>query len=248
MIDRTRASILRLRESAKAALRSGLGQLGLEVRRKSHLDPLGFLRDLGIATVLDVGANRGQFASEVRRALPVAVIHSFEPIAGPFALLNDMAARDPLLFAHPIGLADFHGELEMNANEFSTASSLLELSDVAKEAFPYATRSRKERVHITTLDGWAASTQLAEPIFVKLDVQGSEDRVIRGGRGTMARARAVLTEVAFLPVYEGQPLFDDIHAELKALGFACGGVMAGTYDPRSGRVLYGDALFLRNGH
>lgn len=55
--------------------------------------------------------------------------------------------------------------------------------------------------------------------FLKIDVQGSELAVFRGGRGRLAKAVVVQTEVSFMPLYRGQPLFADVDAELRAAGF-----------------------------
>lgn len=55
--------------------------------------------------------------------------------------------------------------------------------------------------------------------FLKIDVQGSELSVFRGGRRHLAKAVAVQTEVSFVPLYRNQPVFGDIDLELRSLGF-----------------------------
>jgi hypothetical protein len=52
-----------------------------------------------------------------------------------------------------------------------------------------------------------------------MDVQGFEDRVIAGGLRTLERASVLWVETSFVELYEGQPLFADIHDRLRDLGF-----------------------------
>jgi FkbM family methyltransferase len=55
--------------------------------------------------------------------------------------------------------------------------------------------------------------------LLKIDVQGSELAVFKHGRQKLSGAVAVQTEVSFLPLYEGQPIFGEIDLELRAQGF-----------------------------
>src|SRR5207302_11138511 len=62
---------------AKRRIKAAFRLLGLDIRKAT---PTGWLRDLAIRTVLDIGANEGQFAREIREILPDAKIISFEPL------------------------------------------------------------------------------------------------------------------------------------------------------------------------
>jgi hypothetical protein len=101
-------------------------------------------------------------------------------------------------------------------------------------------------VTATTLDKWAATQSLLEPILIKVDVQGYEAQVLRGGVRTFGRALVLLLEVSFAELYEGQSLFDDIYALIRGLNFSCCGMFNNIYDPHSHRVLQSDALFVRS--
>jgi hypothetical protein len=54
---------------------------------------------------------------------------------------------------------------------------------------------------------------------LKLDVQGSELAVLRGAPRALETALAVQVEVEFNPIWDGQPLFGDVDALLRAAGF-----------------------------
>ncbi|MBI1245128.1 MAG: FkbM family methyltransferase [Alphaproteobacteria bacterium] len=73
-----------------------------------------------------------------------------------------------------------------------------------------------ERVQTRRLDDVA---EIDGCDFLKVDVQGAELDVLRGARRLLARALVVHTEVEFVPMYEGQPLFGDVDVFLRGEGF-----------------------------
>lgn len=204
-----------------------------------------WLRDLGVATVLDVGANVGQFATEIRNVLPAARIISFEPLRDCYEQLVGVGHRLGNAEAHRVALAAEEGYLEMHRSEFSQSSSLRPMAPLHKEAFPFTARERIEIVPVARLDDLDLS--LVEPILIKVDVQGYEDRVISGGRQTIARAAAVLVETSFHRLYEGAPLFADTVALLGEMGFSYAGARGQLTDPRNGQPLQENSIFVPSG-
>jgi hypothetical protein len=75
-------------------------------------------------------------------------------------------------------------------------------------------------------------------------VQGFEDRVIRGGEHTVSAADAVISEVSFVSMYDGQPLFNHMYKTMSALGFSLAGMVENTCHPRTGEIMQSDAIFL----
>ena len=61
----------------------------------------------------------------------------------------------------------------------------------------------------------------------------------------VARAKIMIIEVSFQPLYEGGPLFDDVYRLLKAYGFTYNGNFEQLCSPKDGRVLQADAIFCR---
>ena len=57
----------------------------------------------------------------------------------------------------------------------------------------------------------------------------------------------VIVETSFETLYEGQPLFDGIYRMLTGWGFSFQGNLEQTLDAESGRPLYADGVFVRNG-
>jgi hypothetical protein len=100
-------------------------------------------------------------------------------------------------------------------------------------------------VKIERLDDVAQNIDLGKSLFIKIDVQGYEDKVLKGGEETIKKAKVVIVETSFVPLYESQPLFDDVYSVFKKLGFAYFGMNDQLSDPKTGQILQGDAIFTR---
>ncbi len=231
----------------KKALSKSIGDIararGYEIRRIP--DSFLFLSRLSPRTVLDIGANEGQFASKVRVACPETFIHSFEPIPSVYARLVSRFSADSRFHAYNIGLGDNSSTATINTNEFSPSSSLLDLSSEHVSRFPFAARSVPESIKIVRLDSWAGNIELIEPIVAKIDVQGYEERVITGGLDTLARCQMVIIEVSFIELYSTQLLFDELHLIMVRNGFRCAGLLDCYADPKTGEFVYADAVYMR---
>ncbi len=204
-----------------------------------------WLRDMDFQTVLDVGANVGQFATAARAILPDATIYSFEPLPDCFLELERRMSRTGKFRAFNVGLGADRGELQFNRSSFAPSSSFRKMAALHKQNYPWTVGSEPVNVKVETLDGLAATLDLVDPILLKIDVQGYEDRVLAGGKATCSRAAAIIVEVSFETLYEGQPLFDDIYRSLTGMGFVYKGDLDETAERKTGRNLYADAIFLR---
>ena len=228
-------------------LRKLINKTGLDLHRyQPATDRLAWLRECSIKTVFDIGANVGQFATEIRAELPDAQIYSFEPIKECYDKLVRTFARDPKFKAFNFALGEKEETMTMNKNSYTPSSSLLPMADSHKELFPHTADSTPETIGIRRLDDiFAELKPIAEPFLVKMDTQGYESKVITGGLETLKKASAVLTEASFVELYEGQPLFDDMYEKLKALGFTYRGALHQKLDRETGEVIFEDSIFVR---
>jgi len=221
-----------------------LRQQGLAVDAYLQLDR-EWLRSLRIATVLDVGANVGQFAGIAHAVWPSASIFSFEPLPDCFDQLKAQMQNCPKFTAFNIALGDQAGDLSFERNAFSASSSFLKMADLHKTNYPHTSESKVVSVRVERLDDKARELALEHPMFVKIDVQGYENRVLLGGEQTIRRASALLIETSFEPLYEGQPLFGDLHRMLVGWGFRFAGAISQELSPIDGRILQADSLFVQ---
>lgn len=204
-----------------------------------------WLPPLSIRTVLDIGANIGQFAGRIRHALPDAQVYSFEPVKDCYDQLTSKFEGDARFRAFPFALGESESTAVIHRCAHRPASSLLEQSDLLKRAYPQAAAAEAENITIRVLDDVAATLDLAPNILVKIDVQGYEDRVIRGGQKTLAAAKVVLMEISFQKLYEGQLLFDGLYDLLRPMGFAFRGFQGQAQAPDTGEIIFADAIFLK---
>lgn len=207
-----------------------------------------WLLDAGIRTILDVGANAGQFARLARAVFPGAAIYSFEPLPDCFEALKAALPAGPDF--HPVNcaLGREEGTLEFRRAKHTPSSSFLKMTKLHEEAFPESTGGQEERplsVAVRTLDGVAAELRLQDNILLKIDVQGYEANVLAGGPATVRRAEVVIVETSYRRLYEGQPLFHDIYETLRGLGFDFEGNMEQMVSAADGRVVQADSIFVR---
>ena len=135
------------------------------------------------------------------------------------------------------------GEATFQRNAASPSSSFLKVSRAHVSAFPGTGRRRKSGSQsIPGSDG--AALNLETPMFVKIDVQGFEEQVLRGGEATIRRASVLLVETSFEAMYEGQTLFDGIYTLLRGWGFEFKGNLDQAHAPADGRLLQADSLFV----
>ena len=105
-----------------------------------------WLKEGNIKTVIDIGANIGQFAQAIHYLLPGATIHSFEPLADCYhAMLNRMAGVSSF-HAYSVALGEETADVEFNRNEFSQSSSVLPMARLHREAFSWSARSTRTDV------------------------------------------------------------------------------------------------------
>jgi len=151
----------------------------------------------------------------------------------------------PNLTVHRLALADVPGEATFYENGYAPASSLLRVSDLTRRVFPETRRETAVTVALARLDDVLPVEALKRDIMIKMDVQGVEDRVIRGGRGVFSAASIVLVEMAFVAIYEGQPLFDEVHGLLESCGLRLAGFKNQIDDPQTGQPLFAHCLYHR---
>lgn len=208
------------------------------------------LRQLPFRTVFDIGANTGQFARYVTSVLPQARVFCFEPLPGPFAELKSWAESYDRGRVIPINtaLGNSEGQAEMFHHvEHTPSSSLLRLSSLTKELYPQTQKQRTETISLTTLDKIVedCSIQLIPDVLIKMDVQGFEDRVLKGGAKVFGSARACLLEINLDVLYEQQASFKELVSALDRYGLRYRGNFHQTYD-RDGHVIFLDAVFARD--
>lgn len=197
-------------------------------------------------TVIDAGANRGQFALFAMRRFPESALICFEPLPGPAALLRRVLGNTNRLTLHSVALGAESREAEFHVSAADDSSSLLPIGPRQRAAYPGTEERTVQTVQVRRLDDLVLATDVAAPVLLKIDVQGGELDVLRGAEALLPQVDAVLVEVSFVELYSEQPLADDIWEFLRTRDFSCRGVWSVSYGS-SGECLQGDLLFARSG-
>ena len=203
------------------------------------------LRNLGlIRLVIDIGANRGQFALVARNEFPEARIISFEPLAVPAAIFQDLFREDERvrLIQAAIGAEDGEAPIHISARDDS--SSLLPISNLQSEIFSGTEEVGSVTIKVGPLGSFLTAEELATPALLKLDVQGYEYEALKGCESLLKRFSYVYCECSFVELYSGQKLASDVIAWLAARGFRLQGIYNAFYDPQ-GVAIQADFLFVQ---
>ncbi len=196
------------------------------------------------AVAVDVGANVGQYAERLRALGFEGQIVSFEPGADAFAALSVKALRSKGTWdARNVALSDVSGGATLRVSGNSVSSSLLDVAEEHLAAAPSSATVSTEQVKVSTLD--EQLIDLDGPLRLKLDVQGLELSVLRGGPRTLQQTVAVQAEISFTHLYDGQTKWLDLCAFLQDNGFLLRYLEPGYEDRRTGFMLQADVVFVR---
>lgn len=200
-----------------------------------------------IDTVLDVGANSGQFGRQLRRDLGYrGRIVSFEPLSMAFAGLQRTAAADPQWQVLNCALGEAPATRTIHVAGNSESSSLLDMLPRHVQAAPQTAYVGEERIRVETLDDLFERVRgNASNIYLKIDTQGYEQQVLRGADRSLERIDTIQLELSLVPLYRGQALFPDLYAALAARGYTMVGVENAFGDGDTGQLLQVDAIFHR---
>lgn len=197
-------------------------------------------------TIVDVGANEGQFSEKARTLFPNAAIYAFEPLPDSFQKLQTNFTGDNLFHGFKMGVGDNKSSQQIHLNESSASSSLLPMGNLHKQVFEEAQEIKSIEINIDTLDNLLSAQDLQLPLLLKVDVQGYEDKVLRGATNILSIAQVIIIELTFKELYNGQPLFDDIYKTLTGYGYRFYGVIEQLTNPKTNEILQADGVFIKD--
>jgi FkbM family methyltransferase len=200
---------------------------------------------LGIDTVLDVGANLGQYYDFLRERVEFrGMIYSFEPIPELAAALGKRAKGDAKWDVLEYALGANNGTANFMVRDRSGWSSLREARPGQSNVTDAVHVTRTLSVKVLRLDDFVRKLNFKN-LYVKLDT-GSDMDVMRGGEETLRMAKALQTELQFIPWYEGAASASEVFDFLDERNYALTAVLPLWWadDLRMGEA---DAVFKRTG-
>lgn len=220
---------------------------GIEVSRFPYQTGfLDLLRRHELTTVVDVGANTGQYVTKLHEAGYRGPVLSVEPSRAAFAQLQSVASRHPDWQIVHAAIAAEPGTVTLNIAGNSQSSSVLPMLELHEQAGPTSAYVATEQVDAVTLDALFAEHHL-DPAhcFVKIDVQGFESAVLDGAAESLPTLGGVELELSLAPLYEGQALMPELVERMAAHGLQLWSLRPTWSDSRNGRLLQVDGVFAR---
>jgi FkbM family methyltransferase len=222
---------------------------GLDVQRRANTlfeARKRAIRKFGIDLILDVGANTGQYGSELRRGGYEGRIVSFEPLTAAHAALANRAVDDASWQSRNAALGSIDGESEILEARNSVSSSLLPVTSVSTRANSGTEQTRRSKITVRRLDTlFDDVVPKASKVMLKMDTQGYELEVLRGAESSLGHIDVVECELSLREVYRGQPLFFEVSRHLYERDFVAVWIERGFQGPLR-ELLQVDALFVRD--
>lgn len=192
---------------------------------------------LAPGAIVDVGACRGKWSRSAREIFPRARVLMIEANPECAAYLAEAVQAMPGSACERVLLGP-REETEVPFYQMHEGSSVLpELSDAPR---------RCVSLEMRTLDRVVEAHALPGPLLLKLDVQGFELEVLKGGEATLARSEAVFMEVSLLPYNRDAPLFAAVVAQMARKGFVLYDLCSTRRRASDGALFQSDALFVRD--
>lgn len=198
-----------------------------------------------VRTVIDVGANQGQFGNRLRMLGWEGPILSIEPLPSAFRLLEAVARQSPPWEVVQVAAGQSPGVANINVSRNSVSSSLLRPAKMHLEAAPLSTTMQSIAVTVEPLDAVVERSHAVGPFLIKIDTQGYELEVLRGAPGAIASAEMLQLEVSLTPLYEGQPDWLELLQFVAQIGFRPISFEPAFVHPTTQEVLQVDVLLAR---
>lgn len=189
-------------------------------------------------SVLDIGANIGDFYRESKEILPEAYYYLIEPNPECLEILSTL------------GVDFFIGAVSDTVKEatflISTAQYRCTGNSLYRENTSFFADSNVVTHNLTTvtLDSLFASRNKFFDL-IKIDTQGSELDIVRGGINVIKEAKGVILELAVADYNQGAPKGEEVVKAMTDLGFVQLDRLGCNFNPETRELVHEDYLFIR---
>lgn len=243
-----------IKEKFKLFIKRVFNILGLEivkydVHQNLHLALASIAAERKIDLIFDIGANLGQFRSQIRSQGFKGKIISFEPLTGAHKILKKISKSDDLWTIHPrTAIGSFVGQIDINISKNLYSSSILQITEKHLSADKNAVYFKTEKSNITTLNDIYSNLKNESNFLIKIDTQGYEWEVIEGASEVLSTdfCKGIICELSLDELYKGQKLWIEIVAFLEQKNFKLWTIFPAFSDRKNNKLLQLDALFLKN--
>ncbi len=207
-------------------------------------------------TIFDIGGHKGQSINYLTELFPSSIIYSFEPDPDSFKVISKKKSDQIKVFNYAI--SDKVGHASFFKNRISHTNSLYRINLESKDSIR-ATKERKTKkstfsdeinhkiiVNTMTLEKFVLENRIENIDLLKIDVQGSEEDVLRGGIKVFNRVNSIIVEISLYDFYEKSCNFIDIEKILVPAGFSLFSILDISRNPMNGRTDWVETLYRKN--
>jgi len=224
-------------------------KLGYNLSKGSYgfeFNQMKLLNEHKINLVFDIGASVGNYGIRLRKEGYKGRIVSFEPIKSSYDKLVLKSEKDSGWESVNKGIGNREEIKTINISGNMSSSSFLDMAPIHLEASPNTGYVSTEEAQITTLDKvFNDYYKPQDSVFVKIDVQGFEKRVLDGLVSSIKNIRGIQIELSLVPTYEDGGNFIEIIKYLNTEGFNLVFINPVLINESTGQMLQIDALLFR---
>ena len=232
----------------KILIQKMLRKIGIQMKRYPDLDlarRIKIMENFNIDALLDIGANIGQYAINMRELGYSKKIISFEPLTNAFKDLNTNSLKDDNWLANNYAIGNEDAKSVINIAGNSLSSSILNMLPSHIESEQMSKYIAQEEIEVKKLDSvFNSFCKKDEKVMVKIDTQGFEKNVIDGATKSLMNIKIIQLEMSIVPLYENEMLFIEMINYLDNKGFQLFSLENGFSDPTTGQLLQVDGIFV----
>jgi len=202
-------------------------------------------KNLEVKTIIDIGANKGQFSLIAKKFFPNASIFAFEPLARPFQKFLKIFNTIENVKIYKYAIGPFDDEVTMNISNREDSSSILEIGHLQNKIFPGTSKINEEKVYISPIDKLLETSNIHNPSLLKIDVQGYELEVLKGCKSILDKIDYIYCECSFIELYKNQAIYSQVCEWLYDHNFSVTSIYNPSYDHK-GQMVQADIYFKKN--
>jgi FkbM family methyltransferase len=192
--------------------------------------------------IVDIGANKGQFALSCREWSTNAKVISFEPLANPAKIFRALFASDANVHLNEVAIGPKIQRSIIHVSAHEDSSSLLPIGPNQIAVYPGTQEKEVVEIDVAPLSSYLMPEDIKSPAMLKLDVQGFEMDALKGCESMIEKFDFIYCECSFIELYSGQKLAYEVIEWLHQRQFNFVGVFNTSYD-RKGQAIQADFLF-----
>jgi len=204
------------------------------------------MKNQGINTLFDVGANTGQYGALMREQGYEGRIISFEPMSKAYKILEENASKDAHWQTKNYALGNENGKSTINISENSYSSSILNMLPSHEESAPASKYIASEAIEVRKIDDiFDELCDTSSKVMVKVDTQGFEKNVLDGAVNCIDKISIIELELSLVPLYENSLLYREMIDFVEGKGFELHLLEHVFSNPTTGQLLQLDGVFVR---